>query len=131
MGVRAKKRQRKPRMKISQIEDALRACGGVYSTAAGMLGCAPNTVKNYVLRSPRLQKAEEEIIERNVDLAEAGMLAVLRNPKHPKYIAVCMFMLKTKGHQRGYVEKQEVEAKLGGSVSFYKLNLPEEKDSDD
>lgn len=130
MGANAKTRQKKPRMSIRQIEEALRACGGVYSAAAQRLGCAPNTVRNYVNRTPKLQKAVEDICERNVDLAESALMMVLRNPKHPKHVTACIFFLKTQGRHRGYVEKQEVDAKVNGTVSLYKVHLPEEEPED-
>lgn len=129
MGANAKTRQKKPRMSLAQIEAALRACGGVYSAAAQKLGCVPNTVRNYVNRTPKLQKAIREIAERNVDLAESALMMVMRNPSHPKHVTAVIFYLKTKGRHRGYVERQEFDGQLNhtGSVATYKVNLPEEE----
>jgi hypothetical protein len=58
-------------------------------------------VRNYLKRHKTLQSAVEEAIEFNLDLAETKLLKAIDNST-PWAI---VFYLKTKGRQRGYVER--------------------------
>lgn len=88
---------------IDQIIAALEASGGIYTGAAAKLGCAPNTIRNYVERHVEIQTALLDITEQNLDLAETQLLKHIRDGN----LTSVIFYLKTKGKGRGYIERQE------------------------
>lgn len=95
-----------PRFKVEHVERALRQSHGLIHPAANLLktaygSCTPATVRNYLKRHPTLRAAVEETIEFNLDLAETKLLKAIDNSA-PWAI---VFYLKTKGRQRGYVER--------------------------
>jgi hypothetical protein len=98
----------------AQVVEALRNAAGIYSGAAQMLGCAPNTIANYVDRSPKLQKLVREIQEQHLDLAETKLLTHLRDGN----LKAVIFYLKTKGKVRGYSERTEVTGPNGRPLSL-------------
>lgn len=103
---------RKARYTVAQIGEALEANAGIRSQAADALGCAPNTVKNYIDRHKSLQALEAEIIERNLDVAEEQIITAMKGGS----LTACIFYLKTKGKHRGFTERHQVEGKDGGPV---------------
>lgn len=102
------------RYKPDVIEAALRASGGIYSLAAVKIGCAPNTVKNYVERYPELQESLAEILFSNLDIAEAELLKSIQNGN----MTAIIFYLKTKGKHRGYSEKYVVSGPNDGPIAI-------------
>lgn len=107
---------RKARILVADVEAALRASAGVYSVAASILAqkygsCAPNTVKNYIRRSPRLQAIEEEITDQTLDLAETKLVQKINDGN----MTAIIFYLKTKGRHRGWIERREIEGVEGGT----------------
>ncbi len=103
---------RRQKYTISQVEEALRLCGGIRGAAAQKLGCTTSTITNYIERSPTLQKALYEIEEDLLDLAESKMLTGVKNGERP-YV---LFYLRTKGKRRGYTEGAEVTGPDGGPL---------------
>ena len=99
---------RTQRYTVKQVEEALRLGAGIYTIASMRLKCAPNTVKNYVERHPRLQAVCAEIVEMNLDVAEHGLLKHLED----KNLGAILFYLRTKGRLRGYGDKLELAAKV-------------------
>ncbi len=96
----------------AEIEAALRAGGGIFTHAALKLECAPNTIKNYVLRSEYLQVVLEDINEENLDIAESVLMRAIRDGNMTGVI----FYLKTKGKKRGFSERFEITGKDGGAI---------------
>lgn len=119
---------------VAQVAEALRLSAGIYTAAAVMLKCAPNTVRNYVLRHPELAELREEIVNETLDLAEIGLLNILKDPKHRDQLKATTYYLSSKGQDRGYgggkpgrPKKPETIAAEGldltseeGQVEFYK-----------
>lgn len=101
-----------PRFRKRHVEEALRKAGGIKSLAAQILGCAPNTITNYMRRHPELGGIQDEITEENLDIAEAKLLTKIRSGN----LTAVIFYLKTKGRARGYVERAEVGGPGGGPV---------------
>ena len=100
------------KFKVDQVEQALRNAGGIYTIAASILAkatgktCSPNTIKNYAEEYPRIKDALEEIEDENLDLAVAGLLALVRD----KDLGAIIYYLKCKGKKRGWNEKIEIDA---------------------
>lgn len=111
---------------VAQIESALRKAAGVYTLAAAQVekatgrGCAPNTVANYVKRHKRLQLVVGEILDQNLDVAEAGLLTHLRDTN----LTAIIFYLKTKGKHRGYTERVENTGPDGGAMEVAVVRVP-------
>ena len=89
---------------VARIAEALRASAGIFSAAAQKIGCAPNTIRNYVDRHVELQEVVEEVREGTLDLAESQLLKAMGDGN----LTACIFFLKCKGKHRGYVERQEM-----------------------
>lgn len=103
---------RQPRFTIDQIAEALKSAAGIRSGAAALLGCSPSTIKRYVDRSATLARIEKEVVEFTLDLAESRLLDAINDGN----LTAVMFYLKTKGKNRGYSERHQLEGKDGGPV---------------
>lgn len=88
---------------IKQIEEALRASGGIIVHAAEMLGCSHVNICKRIAKSEKLKTAMKDYEQSFVKLAESQIVkGMLDGDK-----GSCMFYLKCKG---GYSEKQKVES---------------------
>ena len=106
------KKKNRLRFTVAKVEEALRRSVGIRSMAANLLGCAPNTVRNYIDRYPRLAQAETEILDFNLDLAEAKLQESIRKGN----LTAVIFYLKCKGKERGYTERSQIVGPDGGPV---------------
>jgi hypothetical protein len=104
----------RPGLRQEQIEKALRATAGIYRYAAKKLKCAPNTVRNHVLRSAYLQRVLTEVADDNLDNAEHAVKVAIDAGN----ITAAFFYLKCKGKARGWVERQEITGSDGGPVAI-------------
>jgi hypothetical protein len=107
----------KEKFKLAHVEAALRSTGGIVTAAAKKLrtaygSCTPASVRNYIQRHPSLQRAVEEVIEENLDLAEHKLLAGINADN----MTASIFYLKTKGRRRGYVERGELTGPNGAPL---------------
>lgn len=117
---------RRRRFLVADIEAALRSTAGIYSAAAAILAqkygtCSPNTVKNYIRRYPRLQAVEEDIAQQTLDLAETKLVQAIGDGN----MTAIIFYLKTKGRQRGYIERRELGGPDGGPIPFRDVDKPD------
>jgi hypothetical protein len=87
-----------------QVKEALEACRGLTSVAARRLGCAHQTVLNYMARYPDVQAVAERMRALMTDLAEVRYWAAIRRGE-PWAIAM---QLKTQGRDRGYTEAPDL-----------------------
>lgn len=113
--------------KLSQIVKALDQSAGIVTLAAQKLKITPQALRRYLRQFPELQEARDEATERNLDLAESNVVRGLQqNDK-----TYTIFYLKTKGKERGWVERQESTGAGGGpvqtEVSFGFENLTQDE----
>lgn len=106
------------------LEQALRAAGGIVSSAAKKANMSRAAFARRMKAEPKLREVRDEIVEEMLDLAESKLVGLIRrsNP------AAIFFFLKTKGRARGYVERQEVDMANVEPIRFYipkKEPLPE------
>lgn len=87
---------------IKQIEDAIRASGGMLADAAKMLDCTHQNLCNRVGKSEKLKKVMKNYEKAFVKLAESQLMQGIKDGNQSS----CMFYLKCKG---GYSEKQNIE----------------------
>ncbi|MBS7703301.1 helix-turn-helix domain-containing protein [Chelatococcus asaccharovorans] len=104
---------RREQFDVPTIAEALRQAAGVISLAAARLKISRTALYQYFDRHPELHDVRREIEEETLDLAEAGLLEQIRD----KNMTALIFYLKTKGKQRGYVERSEVTGPNGRPVS--------------
>jgi hypothetical protein len=89
-----------------QIKEALEATHGQVYLAADQLGCWPSALYARIRKDPDLQALIDLFDGRRTDAAELKLEQAIKNGE-PWAI---QFQLKTKGRNRGYVERQEVES---------------------
>ena len=99
--------KRKRRTKVTKVKAimAIYNARGVLAKAADELGVTRRTLYNYMQRWPDLARAYEDAQERLLDLAENVLVGAMQRGSLP----AAMFVLKTKGKDRGYTERQEVK----------------------
>ena len=100
-----------------QVIDAIRRNNGLLAAAARDLGIDRVTVYRYVKRYPTIAPALEDARETTLDFAEGQLMKAVKAGN----VTAIMFLLKTVGKSRGYVDRQEVTGADGGPLSI-KLN---------
>lgn len=94
---------RTERFTPEQIIKAIRASGGFVVAAAKKLKCSPQAIYDYENKYPEIRNARKELTESYLDMAEIKLLEHIRKGN----IVANIFYLKTKGKERGYIERQE------------------------
>ena len=115
-----------PRFKVKDVEDALRASLGIRTAAAAILkkkygSCSPNTVKNYILKHPKLQAVLDDVLDQNLDVAESKILKWVNEGN----LKAVIFFLTTKGKHRGWVRRVENTGADGGPVKVENVGARE------
>lgn len=103
-------KRKQPNLKIKQIESALRKTHGLIAHAAEILNVSRPAIHDRIKRSPRLQEVMKEIEERLIDQSENVIYHHMSN----KNLTAAIFHLKTKGKNRGWIERHENE--LSGKI---------------
>ncbi len=95
----------KTKLKKMTVINAMYNNKGILAKAARELGVTRKTLYNYINRWPAVKEAYKDAGNETLDLAEQGLY------KHIKdgHLGAIMFVLKTKGRSRGYVERNEVQ----------------------
>lgn len=129
-----KRRSRKP--SITVFREACEAKSGVAGDIAASLGIRRSTLYEWLKSDPEFATALNEAREKIVDMAENRLRTLIQGvPKFeidadgekrfagwiekPSETAI-IFILKTRGKKRGYVERSEVEADVSmkGSINI-------------
>lgn len=92
---------------LAEIKGALETYHGCVYLAAESLGVWPSAVYARIKKSPELQQLLDLYDGRRTDAAELKLEQAIREGE-PWAI---QFQLKTKGRNRGYVERQEVDTR--------------------
>jgi len=53
-----------------------------------------------------------DILEENLDIAEEGLMSLIRSKNENIRLRACELVLKTKGKKRGYIESQQIDANI-------------------
>lgn len=96
---------RKNRYSADRVAEAIKTSEGNLSEAARRLECSRKTVHSYVNRFATVRDAYHEANESFLDEAEGQLRKAVKKGQLP----AIMFALKTKGRNRGYVERQELQ----------------------
>lgn len=92
--------------------EAIRVSAGVITSAAAKLGIHRKTLHDWINAEPALQEARDEAREVMLDLAEAGLIDLLREKDRESI----KFYLRCFGKKRGYVETFRHEGPGGGPI---------------
>ena len=98
---------------------ALTAAGGLVTSAAKRLGCAPKTVYRYIERFPALKDVLGEARESSVDLAESKLMEAINAGN----LTAIIFFLKTQGKSRGYSERSEFGHTTAGEPFKFTIKI--------
>ena len=98
------------RFTAQQVADALTQAKGFVSVAARNLGCADNTVRNYMERYAVCKQAVTDARESMIDIAEGRLYQNINSGDNTAII----FFLKTQAKHRGYVERYEQKTEISG-----------------
>jgi len=99
--------------------DALKSQLGVVTTAAESVGIGRTTHYLWMNNDSNYKKWVDSILDITLDFAENALFKEIRKGNTP----AITFYLKTKGKNRGYIEKTEVEH---SSNDFHiQVNIPE------
>jgi len=96
-------------------EEVIKACeksGGIEAVVAKNLGCTRGTICNYAKRYPTVQRALDQADETLTDAAEAKSSTLIG----AGYWPAIKYRLATKGKNRGYAERTEIEQ--GGELEI-------------
>ena len=139
---RAKRKTKEKSRKITQDEffAILRENGGLYSRTARAIekqfgvSYTRQAVKQRAQRKPEVL---QDIIEQNVDVAEEGLLTLMRTARNEntRFNAIKLY-LSTIGRSRGYGDKLELSGPNGGPIKSeteftgfgFLPSLPEKED---
>jgi len=85
--------------------EALEKAMGVVTTAAKMVGIDRVTHYRWLVDDKEYKDAVEDLQNVVLDFAESALYKMVEN-HNP---AATLFLLKTKGKKRGYIERQEIQ----------------------
>lgn len=92
--------------KVDEVVRAIQGSHGIVAAAAKSLGCDRATVYRYRERHPAVAAALADERETLLDLAESTLFEKAVVDKDTTSL---IFLLKTLGKSRGYLEKQQME----------------------
>lgn len=109
--------------------EALEQSLGVVTTACKKVGISRNTFYKYYKSDSKFKKAVDDIENIALDFVESQLHKQISDGN----TTATIFYLKTKGKNRGYVERQEVTGKDGKDLpQFTGFNfLPSSENKDD
>lgn len=88
-----------------QLIDAMEQTLGVVTAACKMVGISRVTYYDYYNNDPEFKKAIDELQNVALDFAESQLHKQIREGS----TSATIFYLKTKGKNRGYIERQEIQ----------------------
>ncbi len=95
-----------PKLIAKEVESKLRELSGNFAAVGRALGVTRQAVCIFVNKRPNLKAVTEECRETFVDNVESAIYKEALNGN----VTAQIFILKTLGKSRGYVERQEVAA---------------------
>lgn len=89
--------------------EALEMSLGVVTSAVKSVGIHRSTHYEWYNEDPEYRKAVDDVVNVSLDFAETQLFQSMKDQN----VAAVIFYLKTKGKQRGYIERSEFEFKKG------------------
>jgi hypothetical protein len=106
---KVKKLVRRFQPAIHQVEYALRESRGILTAAANLLGTKRDVLQRVIDTNPHLSRVLNSILEENLDKAEWMLLEQVDQGN----MSAISLLLKTKGKERGYTERNTLEHEIG------------------
>lgn len=104
---------------IKEFKNAIVGCGGNKTEIARRLNCSRQTVMNYFEKYPELKQSFEHEDDVMLEIAESNALRLL-NEGDAK---MTMFVLETKGKNRGWSKRTEITGADGGALALSQETL--------
>ena len=92
--------------------DALEKSLGIVTSACKQVGIGRTTFYNYYNEDKEFKASVDDVQNMSLDFAESKLLEQIKNGS----TAATIFYLKTKGKQRGYTDKSELDITSGGKA---------------
>lgn len=108
------KKQQKQHIKKEQYLEALEKSMGIVSQATKKVGIDRTTPYRWAKEDSEFRERVSEIQNVVLDFAETKLYNLI-DSGHP---AATIFLLKTKGKERGYVERQEIVGADGKDIDI-------------
>jgi hypothetical protein len=105
----------------ADIEIALRKFDGNIASAAAFVGMDSSAVRVRIYKNEHLNKVRQELVDEFVDLTESELKKSVKSGN----VSAIIFVLKTLGKDRGYVEKNTLEHELGPNAVKNAANMIE------
>lgn len=87
--------------------EALSAKGGNVTMACKEIGIDRSAYYNWMEKDPKFKQKVEEVNESMIDFAESALKKQIQDGN----VTAIIFFLKTRGRERGYVEKVQIDQK--------------------
>ena len=108
-----------PHYDVGMAAEALLAAGGVLTEACKALDCTRGSLRAFLVTHPDLEKGRLHAREETLDLAETKLIEKIKGGN----LTAIIFLLKTQGKSRGYVERDDAIGKRMSAPSV-KVYLP-------
>lgn len=102
--------------------EALKKTLGIVTTAASQVGISRNTHYTWMQEDPDYKAEVDAIADMAIDFAESSLQRQIQDGN----TTATIFFLKTKGKERGYVERQEVTGINGSGIVIQIVDTPSE-----
>ena len=107
--------------KKKKVLQALEKLDGHISQACKGAGISRSIFYLWKDQDKEFADAVEEIVEASIDLVEGKLMEKIKDGD----TTCIIFFLKTRGKDRGYVERQEVTGKNGAPIALTTYRLPD------
>ena len=108
--------------KAQQFIDNIPGSGGIITTIAKRVGCAWHTAAKYISEYPTVQQAYADETEFITDLAETELIKAIKDGD----LSAVKFYLTTKGKDRGYSQKSELDVTSGGDKIIFEVRYADD-----
>ena len=98
--------------KKESVIQALVECKGIVTDACNKVGISRSTFYLWKETDPQFAAAVKDAEEQAIDFVEGKLFKLIENED----VTSTIFFLKTRGKNRGYIERQEVTGKDGGDL---------------
>jgi hypothetical protein len=119
--------QQKPHIKKEKFLDALEKTMGIVSQATKRVGIDRTTPYRWMKEDDDFKARVEEIQNVVLDFAESKLFNLVDEGQP----AAVIFLLKTKGKNRGYVERQEISGVEGSRLDIKVEVVTDREDGDE
>ena len=115
--IQMSQRSKQPKKRITtkqKLLNALEECHGVVTTACKKAGLSRAAYYKIWNADEKFRAQCEEIQESAIDFVESALFKQIKDGN----ITGQIFYLKTKGKNRGYIEKTQIQQETTGSIQF-------------